>query len=172
VSHNKISKAAALYFPAKILNQAGPETGIGAKCSKCMMYLSDTSQCMAVHADDNKKEFHVDGKIGVCGWMGPGKPMTSKDHKPMPVLPRAYAGYEEVAPTYCGVCRYYEGKRAGVDEVSTCSRVGLKSDPDGEAIEFGGCSNVWKPLSNLKKARSVGERNGLGRLVKIKVAKG
>ena len=134
---HKLSKTEVLYFPAVILNQAGSGAGVGAKCGKCMMFLTDTSSCTGVYHDDNKKNFKVSGDRGVCGWMGPGKPMTSKDHKSMPVLPRSYVGYQEKGPTYCGSCRYYEG--AGL-----CREVGLRLDPGGEKVEYGGCCNKHK----------------------------
>ncbi len=151
MAHKKLSKAAVLYFPASILNQAGSETGIGAKCSKCMMFLTDISSCTGVYHDDNEKNFKVSGEMGVCGWMGPGKPMTSKDHKSMPVLPRRYAGYLEEGPTYCGICKYYEGRRI-TGSSDLCSEVGLRLDPDGEVIEYGGCCDNYKKF--VKTVRS------------------
>lgn len=140
----KLSKNEVLYFPAAILNQAGPKTGVGAKCGKCMMFLTDTSSCTGVYHDDDEKNFKVSGENGVCGWMGPGKPMTSKDHKSMPILPRRYVGYQEKGPTYCGDCRYYEGNRRLESSKALCQKVGLRLDPGGEKVEYGGCCNTHK----------------------------
>jgi len=141
----KIAKSASLYFPSRILNQGGKD--IGARCGKCIMFLTDTSECGQVFKGKSHK---VDGAKGVCSGMFPGKPMQrykngEEIHPLMDILPQEYAGYIDYGPTYCGWCQHYQGDRKGKLEISTCSKVGLKSDPDGEDIEYGGCCNVFDP---------------------------
>ena len=145
MAHVNIAKAAALYFPPSILNQGGGD--IGARCGKCIMYLSDTGECGQVFKGSSHK---VDGDRGVCGGMFPGKPMKRYDgkkeiHPLMRILPQDIAGYVSYGPTYCGWCKNYEGKKRSSLETSTCSKVGLKSDPGGVSIAFSACCNVFEP---------------------------
>ena len=142
----KLSKSEVLYFPAAVINQSG-DGRIGASCGRCMMYMPDKKSCMGVHYDGNKDDFRVSASMGVCAWMGPGKPMNSSaHHKSMPILPRSIAGYQETGPTYCGICVHYEGKRKN-GSTGTCHKVGKKTDFGGEMVEFGGCCNSQESIT-------------------------
>jgi hypothetical protein len=118
-----IAKAAVLYLPATLLNVASDEPK-GAVCGKCMMFLTDTSECSILDPPE------VDGERGVCGFFVGGRPMTSKDHPPMMVMPAAAAGYVEDGPTRCGNCGHFiKPNRCAVVRGS---------------VEADGCCNAWK----------------------------
>ncbi len=119
----RIAKPAVLYMDEELLDRCS-DTPKGAVCDKCMMFLTDVSQCSVL------KPAQVSGPKGVCGLFIGGDAMTSKDHPAMKIVPREVAGYEEVGPTRCLSCVYFKSPNA-------CAKV------EGE-IEANGCCNHWK----------------------------
>ncbi len=123
-SAGKLKQSVVLYMPKALIDKAGD--GPGARCGKCMMFLTDISACSIL---DPEK---VDGDKGVCGLFVGGEPVTSKDHKPMKFIPAEVAGYEEggMVPTHCGRCKYFESP-------ASCKKV------EG-TVEDGGCCNHYE----------------------------
>lgn len=117
-----IPKPVVLYMDKNLIDASG-EGDAGASCGKCMMYLSDTSECSILDPSE------VDGDIGVCGLFVGGPSTTSKEHGPMKLVPAKVAGYTERGPTMCGNCRNFLRPRR-------CRVV------EGE-VEAGGCCNGW-----------------------------
>lgn len=122
---HKLKKSVVLYMPTKVID-AGGQPGRGARCGKCMMFISDLRKCTVVHKDGSK-DTTVNGQMGVCGIYIGGKSPTSRDHMPMPSVSRSIVGYQEEGPTSCGVCEYFHGP-------VTCEKV-------GGIVQEGGCCN-------------------------------
>ena len=94
-----------------------------------MMMIADIGKCTVVHKDGSR-DTTVSGEYGVCGIYVGGKNANSKDHKPMPSVPRSVVGYQELGATYCGICEYYQG----FSEDGSCRKV-------AGIVEHGGCCN-------------------------------
>lgn len=120
---SKIPQAVVLYMSRALLD-AGKREPEGANCEKCMMFLTDTSECSVL------VPAKVSGPDGVCGLFVGGEAMaSSKSHMPMELVPKAVAGYSDQAPTHCGNCDNF------LPPVR-CKQV------DG-AVEAAGCCNAW-----------------------------
>lgn len=120
----KCTKAAVLYLPPKLIGDDR-----GAACSRCMMFLKDAAQCSILDPPG------VKGEKSVCGFYINGKPLSSKEHPPMRVMPKEWADYcDSCAPTHCESCKYYvnPGKPSSV-----CRKV------EG-TVEAKGCCNAWE----------------------------
>ena len=118
----EMHKAAVLYMDEALLD-TGAEEPKGAACSKCMMFLSDVSECSIL------KPASVNGRRGVCGLFVGGDAATSEDHPPMKLIPREVAGYTEDGPTRCLNCKNFNPPNG-------CTVV------DGRD-EANGCCNAW-----------------------------
>lgn len=112
-----IPKPVVLYMGPELLDRAS-QSPKGSVCGKCMMFLTDTSECSVLSPPG------VSGDRGVCGLFVGGEPMTSQDHPPMDLVPADVAGYSEDAPTRCGTCRHYL-------RPDRCAAVRGKVHPDG-----------------------------------------
>lgn len=119
----KLPKAVVLYLDEEHIDMA-TDTPKGAVCGKCMMFLTDVSECSIL------KPPQVSGTKGVCGFYVGGDPQTSEDHKAMMLMPRGLAGYTEDGPTRCLECQFFKAPMR-------CEKV------EG-AIEANGCCNGWK----------------------------
>lgn len=97
MAHIKLDKSVVLYMTASL--QLNPQKGF--KCGVCMMGTSDTSECTILEPSS------IDLEYGICGLFVPGKNVKSNEHPSMEIIPKKIAGYAEVAPTYCGSCKYF-----------------------------------------------------------------
>ena len=143
---HKLKKPTTLYMPPELINKAGSASLAGSKgaaCGGCMMFLSDISACSILSPEK------VSAKRGVCGLFVGGKPATSKDHKPMKLVPSDVAGYYEGvgAPTHCGNCKNFRSMKG--EAVGMCAVVAGSVHEDG-------CCNAWglgvKPVRGGKGA--------------------
>jgi hypothetical protein len=115
-----LNKEIPLYMPASM--QLNPEEGF--KCGNCIMGTKDTSECTVLDPAE------IDLEYGICGLYVPGGNTTSKEHKPMEIVPKKVAGYTEKGPTYCGICEYF------IPRSGECKVVKGKIDKYG-------CCNHW-----------------------------
>lgn len=124
----KITKASALYFPARYINKAG----VGSKCAICRDYIRLNSMCVVI------SPAKVSAQHGTCGLfvLGVAPPLA----QPMNLVPRNMAGYVEgpEVPTYCGRCEYYGEKGT---RNSPCKIVG---DTEDDKVEYGGCCVLYE----------------------------
>jgi len=143
MAHEKVAKSAALYMPPDLIERGLGVGERGARCGGCMMFLTDTKECTILDPAA------VDGKTGVCGLFVGGKAGTSKDHKPMKLVPASVAGYVTNGPTQCGNCINFAGP--AVNAQAGCSKV-------SGIVHRDGCCNLWEhdidKASKIKKLRS------------------
>ena len=139
----KVAKPSALYMPPNLIERGLSAGEYGARCGGCMMFLTDTSQCTILDPAP------VNGKTGVCGLFVGGKAGTSKDHKPMKLVPPYIAGYVTNGPTQCGNCTNFQGP--AINATAMCAKVSGMVHKDG-------CCNLWESRKDksekIKKLRS------------------
>lgn len=121
---SKISKAMAVYLPARLVGTETP----GTCCSKCRDFIKSTSECLITI--DSK----VSGSNGTCTQFIKGQPYDRA--KPLKLVPKEVVGYIEGddVPTYCGRCEYFieHGRLKG-----ECEKV------EG-VVDWGGCCNGYQ----------------------------
>lgn len=124
---DKISKAAAVYFPREYVNKRS----YGTACKWCRDFIPRSSQC-TITIDPK-----VNGEYGTCTQFIAGPPVMGA--APMRLIPKELVGYIEgvEVPTYCGKCEYYKNERS---KTSECEKVG---DSEGDTVEYGGCCNLY-----------------------------
>jgi len=120
----KIDKPSAGYLSARLI---GTEGGPGTKCSRCRDFIKSTGECLIL------TDPQVSAEHGTCTQFLRGEPYTRA--KPLRLVPKEVVGYieGEGVPTYCGVCKYYQGTGK---YHSQCDKV------EG-MVDYAGCCNLY-----------------------------